>query len=467
MTDKNCTAYIEEYVRFLLGTTSDRNRLSKVKEHIRNCTYCKANLSVFSTVLEKKLAQSNLSELSCSDVETYAASPAKLRPDTPIRQEIINHMITCKTCRDRFVDRFVMQFEKDNSVFNYALDVPNLKSPLMLLEIRREKKHEVISAIRTAEADIVKVKPDGGIKYGLNDLIEKRIESLPPYPDNVRQIVELIDVDADLTDISHEISKDVSMAARILQIANSQYYRGRHPIDDIQRGLSRIGLQAVSRIVRVFGLHSATMQQAGKHLNGYDIPMKAFMNYSTMLAVIAMSLAPKYDPRLMKASEASLEIDMIAYTAGLVSNLGMIVLDRCIDEGFRGRIQDSVAHGREITEVELDLFGITHPEISARILKKWNLSDSFINSIIAHHDRKAESGEDLLSNILFASDTIASDFLTPTSRVRPFLNIIKSDEELFGHLPFATRQELSSFYTEELLPAFEGHGVQFDKNQFV
>jgi len=468
MANKKCSQYLDQYIKFLMGHETVSSDIGAFKEHIRNCTPCKANLSVFSTILEKKLSQNQSSSLSCSQIETLAASPASILPDNPARPEILNHLISCKACREKFVDRFVMQIEKDGTVFNYAIDIPELKSPLMLLEIRREKKNEVKDAIRTAEASIIQIKPDGGIKYGLNDLIEKRIESLPPYPDNVRQIVELIDVDADLTDISREISKDVSLTARILQIANSQYYRGRHPIEDIQRGMSRIGLKSISRIVKVFGVHSVIMNQAGKHLAGYDIPMKSFMNYSTMLAVISMLLAPKYDPKLIRASELSLEIDMVAYTAGLVSNLGMIVLDRCIDKNLSGKIRECVDQGMEITTVENKLFGITHPEVSARILRKWNLSEAFIQSIVSHHaSGKDEREQDLLSNLLYAGDTIASEFLRPASRIRPFLNIIKSDDELFSRLPFPGREELSTFYSRELLPAFEGHGVQYDKNRFV
>jgi HD-like signal output (HDOD) protein len=468
MTDKKCSSYIEEYIRFLLSGGPASPRVNSMKEHIRNCTYCKSNLSVFSTIIEKRLSQNPLSPLSCGQIERLAADPAGLTPDHPARQDVLDHLISCKPCRDRFVDRFVMQIEKDSSVFNYALDIPELKSPMMLLEIRQGRKNEVKEAIRTAEASIIRIKPDGGMKYGLNDLIEKRIESLPPYPDNVRQIVELIDNDADLIAISGEISKDVSLTARILQIANSPYYRGNHPTEDIQRGLSRIGLKSISRIVKVFGVHSVIMGQAGKYLAGYDIPMKTFMNYSAMLAVISMLLAPKYDPKLIKAAELSFEIDMVAYTAGLVSNLGMIVLDHCIDRPLREGIKERVGRGMEITAIEQELFGITHPEVSARILKKWNLSESFINSIVAHHaSGQAARPDDLLSNILFAADTIASDFLRPASRIRPFLNIIRSEDQFLGCLPFASKDELSAFYVKELLPAFESHRIEYDKNLFV
>lgn len=456
MENKTCLAYLEGFVRWALGQETDSRRIAAFTGHVRTCGYCRANLDVFAAILCKAEAGGRPSALACGHVMDQTVD--QTLPDDPaLRQDVLSHLASCKPCRERFVERFVGRIESDSSFLAELPPPPHLVSPLVLAELRREKKQEVINAIRTAEASIVTVKPDGGIRYGLNELIEKRIESLPPYPEHVHHILELIDEDADLTLISKEISKDVSIAARILQIANSQHYRGRHPIDDLQRALSRIGLQVVSRIIKVFGLHAAVMAQAGQRLTGYDIPMKAFMNYSTMVAVIAMTLAPRYGS---SEENGPMDLDMMAYTAGLVSNLGMIVLDRCLDRTSAGRLREAVVSGHEVTAVERALLGITHPEVSARILRKWNLSEAFIQGVLSHHSRSAVPSDNALAGILEVSDTIASDFLTPTSRVRPFLHLLPP-EELLERLPFSRRADLDAFYRSELLPAFDLHGVQY------
>lgn len=450
-----CLAYIEGLVRWALGLEKDTRRIAAFIGHVRTCAYCRANLDVFGAIVEKKAKERRASSCSCEHAAGWMQEAT--RAGGPLRPEVLQHLASCRPCRERFVREFVERVESDPSFLPPAATPPHLVSPLVLAELRKEKRQEVINAIRNAEASLVTVKPDGGIRYGLHELIEKRIESLPPYPEHVHHILELIDEDADLALISKEISKDVSIAARILQIANSQHYRGRHPIDDLQRALSRIGLQVVSRIIRIFGLHASVMAQAGQRLTGYDIPMKSFMNYSTMVAVIAMTLAPKYGA----ASEENgpMDLDMMAYTAGLVSNLGMIVLDRCIDKASGVRLREAVASGHEVTAVERALLGITHPEVSARILRKWNLSEPFIQGVLAHHSRSAD-GPNTLADILEVADTIASDFLTPTSRVRPFLHLMPQ-EDLLARLPFNGRGELERFYRSELRPAFDLHGVQY------
>jgi len=459
---KDCLNYIEIYINYLTGQEKNNKVVSDASEHIKNCTWCKANLSLFSTIIEETLKKRLKSSLSCNDIEKLSIEPSLIENK---KEDIFNHLIYCKECRVKFIDKFVSRIEKKNSIFDKVIDIPDLKSPLLIIELHK-KKNEIIEAIRNAEASIVKIKPDGGMRCDLTDLVEKRIESLPPYPDNVRNIIELIDIDADISDIAKEIKKDVSLSARILQISNSRFYRGRHPIDDVQRGISRIGLQVVSRIVKVFGIHSVIVNQAGKFLNGYNIPMKSFMDYSAMLAVIAMCLAPRYNRYQKKNEDIAIDLEMVAYTAGLVSNLGMIVLDRCIDKTFSEKLYQELSKGIDVAKIEKDLFGISHPEVSARILKRWNLSDSFIESVISHHSYD-QPGSSILSDILFVSDTIAADFLRPTSRIKPFLHIVSSEEELFNYLPFSSHKELSDFYSDILLPTFEEHSIPYDKSQFI
>jgi len=466
--ENKCEEYIEAYFKYLEGKEVDSRDLEIIKKHILNCDNCLARLHKYVDAIDVRLLESDLkSSLSCKEIEKLAYDVYTDLKDEA-REEIINHLLICRRCRDKFIDLFIERLDKDNSILNYDIKIPEIKSPIILLELKREKEKQVKQVIRQAESSIVKIKPDGGIKYRLRDLVEKRIEALPPYPTNVRKIIELIDIDADLRDIARELKKDVSLSARILQIANSPYYRAQMPIEDIQRALSRIGLTSVSRIVTIFGIYSVVVKQCGNYLYGYDIPMKVFLNYSTMIAVISMLLAPKFEFQSPEPHDFSFEIDTVAYTAGLVENLGMLVLNHCIDKNLRAEIKRLLNKGVDIVQVEDSLFGITHAEVGGRLLKKWELSDSFIHSIVSHHLPLASimNEKNLLSKIIYPADTIASELLRPISKVRPYLNILPSEEALIDLLPFKSREELNEFYENELLPTFEDNYINYDKSLF-
>lgn len=464
----SCNRILECYFRYLLGLEPDSPAMDHIKTHIKSCPSCCSNLDLFSGLLERQFSERGLSEgTTCTDAAVLAETVFHDRISGKDRDQALNHLFGCRRCRETFIQSFTQLFESHPDSLSFINNIPDIQSPLLLLELKKKKETVVKEAIRTAEASFIKIKPDGGIRFDLKKIIEKKIESIPPYPDSVKMILELIDIDADLKDIAGEICTDVSLSARILQIANSTFYRGKFPVEDIQRALSRIGLKSISRVVKVFGIHSTVMNQAGNHLNGYNIPMKIFMNYSAMTAIISMLLAPHYDQEYLKASEFSFDIDMVAYTAALVQNLGMIILGHCIDNNMEDRIQAHLKDGMKITEIENSLLGTNHPEVSAKILKKWKLSDNFIHSIVTHHDPVASlKHEDPLSGILYCADTVASRFLRPQSRVRPYLHMIESEENLLEFLPFSSMNEYDNFCRNQIIPTLERHDIMFNRDIF-
>ena len=468
MEEKECKQYLESYMKYLQGDKIEQERLVLIKSHVLNCKECRKSLNKFVDVIDKHINESKLkTSLSCQDIESFAYDVYHTFNDNT-REDIINHLLICKKCRDNFIELFIERLDNDNSILDYDMKIPEIKSPIILLELKKERLKDVKKAIRLAESSIVKIKSDGGIKYGVRDLVEERIETLPPWPTHVKKIIELIDHDDDLKDIARELRKDVSLSARILQIANSPYYRPIKPIEDIQRALSRIGLTSVSRIVSVFGIYSALVKGAGNYLAGYDIPMRIFMDYSTMIALISMLLAPRYMEKHHIPQDFSYDIDTVAYTAGLVENLGMIVLNHCIDKDLKKEIKRKVEKGTDIIEIEESLFGVTHSEVGGKIMRKWHLSDNLINSIMSHHAPLVYiiKENNLLSNILYPADTIASELLRPSSKVMPYLNIIQSEKDFIDILPFKTREELNDFYKTQLIPEFIDHGIAFDKTLY-
>ncbi len=468
MAEKKCQDYIESYLKYLQGAKTESEKLILIKKHILNCKKCQTDLHEVVDAIDESILESDLkTSLSCQDVEDLAFDVFRTINDET-REDIINHLLICKKCRDEFVDLFIERLDTDKSVLDYNIKIPEIKSPIILLELKKKRKKEVKRAIQLAESSIVKIKSDGGIKYGVKDLVEKRIETLPPWPSHVKMIIELIDHDADLRDITGEVRKDVSLSARILQIANSPYYRPVKPIEDIQRALSRIGLTSISRIVSVFGIYSVLVKEAGNHLHGYDIPMRIFMDYSTMIALISMLLAPRYMEKHHIHQDLSYDIDTVAYTAGLVENLGMIVLNHCIDKDSKKDIKRFLDKGMEIIKIEEALFGITHSEVGGKILKKWNLSDNLIKSIMSHHAPLGDiiRENNILSNIIYPADTIASELLRPTSKVVPYLNIIPSEKDFIDILPFNTREEVNDFYESQLIPEFIDQDITYDKTLY-
>jgi two-component system chemotaxis response regulator CheY len=72
----------------------------------------------------------------------------------------------------------------------------------------------------------------------------------------------------------------------------------------------------------------------------------------------------------------------------LVQDVGILVMARAFGE----RYVESLHRVRRIPHLQLapvekDCFGVTHAEISAALLRKWELPQSFVSLVLRHHDR--------------------------------------------------------------------------------
>lgn len=74
------------------------------------------------------------------------------------------------------------------------------------------------------------------------------------------------------------------------------------------------------------------------------------------------------------------------YLAGLVHNVGWLVLHMAMPE----QVLDAIRRGREVArwslQHEREIFGIDHAELGARLLERWGLPASVVDMVRFHHD---------------------------------------------------------------------------------
>jgi HD-like signal output (HDOD) protein len=61
-------------------------------------------------------------------------------------------------------------------------------------------------------------------------------------------------------------------------------------------------------------------------------------------------------------------------------------------------------HGRPLLECELEVTGLTHPELSAEALAHWNLPEPIQNAVRLHHNPKLDASPIALSQVLDAAN---------------------------------------------------------------
>ena len=77
--------------------------------------------------------------------------------------------------------------------------------------------------------------------------------------------------------------------------------------------------------------------------------------------------------------------DETDYVAGLIHDVGKIVMAYAFPEHFQAIYQDSESRGDNLLELEISTLGIHHAELGALYLKNYNLPDALVDTARYHH----------------------------------------------------------------------------------
>jgi putative nucleotidyltransferase with HDIG domain len=204
--------------------------------------------------------------------------------------------------------------------------------------------------------------------------IHKRLATarLPSLPQVLLELMDLCERDdVGMAEISAVVNKDAGVAARIVSIANSPYYRPGRSLDSINQCLAVLGTSTV----RQLALNQSVVELFGRFQKAKDYDLRYFWFHGLNVAVTARMLAEKL---------GYANVDE-AYLAGLLHDVGQLALlstetDRYVSlfRNFSGE--------RELMRQEQAAFGLTHAEVGAWLAERWKLHAIFVDSILYHHE---------------------------------------------------------------------------------
>ncbi len=100
----------------------------------------------------------------------------------------------------------------------------------------------------------------------------------------------------------------------------------------------------------------------------------------------------------------------LAYTAGLLHDIGKVILDQYIADGSPLFFRNLSQENETFTQLEKKIIGITHSEAGTILAKKWNFSDELSEVIQLHHTpEKAKKDKDLVY-IIYLADLLMEKF---------------------------------------------------------
>jgi putative nucleotidyltransferase with HDIG domain len=206
--------------------------------------------------------------------------------------------------------------------------------------------------------------------------ILKRIESLQSLPSLPRVVSELLRVlaedDFDMQELMELVQQDPSLTARVLKLANSAIYGRPRQIDSLSQALVLLGGEEIRRLLMTVSV----MRSFEDSFDNGLLDREQFWFHSLGTAELATRIAAYFKLRFRGAD----------YTAGLLHDMGKIILDQHFHAEYADCIDLAGRRGLPQFEAETKLLGLDHAAIGALLAERWDLPVSLRAAIAHHHD---------------------------------------------------------------------------------
>jgi putative nucleotidyltransferase with HDIG domain len=180
-------------------------------------------------------------------------------------------------------------------------------------------------------------------------------------------------------DVGQAVSSDQVIASKILKLANSAFYGFAGKVNTVSHAIAVLGFSATKNVVLTTSVLSTLNLK--KPIEGFSLA--AFWKHSAAVGAIAKLAAMEFYPQ--KREEA--------FVAGLLHDIGKLVLAICAPEDFAKAVNLAASKNCLFIDAEEEILGINHTDIAAMVNERWNLPAEIATVVINHHKSIEDSGE--------------------------------------------------------------------------
>lgn len=209
----------------------------------------------------------------------------------------------------------------------------------------------------------------------MNDILLKKIDSLPPLPKTIIELEEFKkSSDKDLDILLKILEHDPLIIATLLKVSNSAMFGFNNKVESPKRAIHLLGVNFTLSIA--FG--SAIKNAFDTDLKAYNMTADGFMRLSNMASNLLKDWIGKSDNNL---KEELLLPAFLAETGRFV--LAGVATEKGIATQFYQEIKEKP---QDINSIEKKYFGANSTQVTSSIFQHWNLSDTLIDIIAYVHD---------------------------------------------------------------------------------
>jgi putative nucleotidyltransferase with HDIG domain len=234
---------------------------------------------------------------------------------------------------------------------------------------------------------------------------------------------------ADIGTIADEIMKDQVLSAKILRLCNSAYIGASRKIASIDQAILYLGSKILIQMVITAQMEGIY----GTSEKGYSLCRGGMFHHALATARLSKALASvcrKADPN-------------VAYTAGLLHDIGKVVLDQYIADVQPLFYRMIMEQGQDSSKLEQKIIGFDHCQAGLLLCENWGLPDVLEDAILFHHAPLTVESNREMVNLIYIADLFTGKFLSGLELEKHDPSSIQASLDLLGLTPQSIYDHLS------------------------
>ncbi|MEY4344724.1 MAG: hypothetical protein RL032_556 [Pseudomonadota bacterium] len=197
----------------------------------------------------------------------------------------------------------------------------------------------------------------------LSVLLEQQF-NLPSIPKVVALLlVELDRPEVDLKRINQLIARDLALTVRLLQLANSPFFKASATISSVSEALALLHLNQVRTMAQEAATHASMKAVPG-------IALQQFWNYSLNVARVSRALAG-----VVRQNQQA------AFTAGMLHAIGELAMHLAMPAEIEKLDKMVKPLDLKRAKVERQAFGYCYANVGAGYARKWQFPQPIIDAL--------------------------------------------------------------------------------------
>jgi HD-like signal output (HDOD) protein len=191
------------------------------------------------------------------------------------------------------------------------------------------------------------------------------------------------------------IENDPALTGKVLRVVNSSLFGLAREVSDLTQALALLGTKPLKLLVLGFSLPNGLFGGVAAQTLGW------YWRHTLTKAVAAREIS----------ETAWSQLGDEAFTAGLLQDLGVLLLIQELGPPYLGFLEKVLARGGDLIATETEVLGFDHTMLTARLLSGWGVPESLVEAVRWGADRSGTTSSSpplrRLAQIVYLAELVA------------------------------------------------------------